>query len=195
MQLTAAEMGRGGDIAVLAQASIPELGTLMLRKRFIESADNNRPAGIVAAEVFEFARQQIRYIIGREFNLKSTPVRAFGLGRGITDMGNGSNRQVHGRQISLRQLTAPLESGVFDRYHDYTVAAMIEAAGNSGAGDISMEMIYRQLEKYYAVQCYAAVLNCLNLNSVTICGTGLRYGVFFRIADGKWDNIEEYLNQ
>jgi hypothetical protein len=50
------------------------------------------------------------------------------------------------------------------------------------------------LEKLYGLPCYMAVLDYFGLDFLRVCGTGLRYGVFFRIAFDEWKNIREFGN-
>jgi hypothetical protein len=132
----------------------------------------------------------------KSFNLSENekPLKAFGLGTVITKVGKkGSNKQVHGKIVTIDDLdNQASESKVLKLYKGKAVNSLLKDARNGAFFDLSVENISEQLELNYGLQCYKAVLEHFAVPYLRVCGTGLRYGVFFRIAYDEWNNVKSY---
>ena len=195
IQITIAETNFDGTITTLGQTSISELGTLLLRKRFIDFSNERCLFRTVQSDVYNFAHQTIEKIMIDKFpHLKDKlPKRAYGLGRGITEMKKGyTNRKVHGIAVTTNRLLAPIKNKFMENYQNYTVKSLIKDAKDFAIPGESIKSVQSKLEEFYSRPCYGAVLNYFGLEDIKICGTGLRYGVFFRKAHDEWHDIEEF---
>ena len=194
IQITVAEAHYDGSITTIGQTSIPELGTLLLRKKFIDFSNENQRVKTVQNDVFDFATRTITTVMDQEFpRIKRGGIfQAYGLGRGITKMRSGSNQKVHGIPIYMDTLTNPIENKFLQSYKNYAIKSLVKDAENFHLPGENLESVYKKLEQFYSQPCYAAVLQYLGLTNIKICGTGLRYGVFFRKAHDEWHDIEEF---
>jgi len=198
VQLTVASHNENGELNHYGQCSIPELGTVLLRRRFFETSNEGkgvRRVGTVYREVMEFANGQVERALSKNFdqNRQSLPKNAFALGSVITNFYKGPNRQVHGRVVNNQQLEIQLgDDRLLEKYARYAVNSLIKDAQEGGIPE-SLKDVERLLEKLYGLPCYAAVLSYFGLDQLRICGTGLRYGVYFRLAYGQWRNIRQYV--
>lgn len=190
-QITVAELDDLARPTRHGQVSIPELGTVLLRRRFLD-LQANRSVGDASEAILAFAHERIEATLTGEFPREKMPAAAFALGKVITDYCQGSNWQVHGRMVTRRELEESLDpGGIMGRYQEQTINQLLEAAEN-GAIRESVGDIEKALERFYGLPCYAAILDCFELTNLRVCGAGLRYGVFFRLARGEWDDVREH---
>jgi exopolyphosphatase/pppGpp-phosphohydrolase len=194
MQLTVASVNSVGEPTRYGQISIPELGTLLLGEKFLYHQSSSRRVGTVNRDVHQLARDKVNETLKSTFSLskKHLPLKAFALGSAITNFYNGSNKSIHGKEIIIDQLIAdPLENSVLENYKTYQVNSLLKDAENGQITE-SQKDIKKILEKSYGLPCYAAVMEHFNLKVLRICGTGLRYGIYFRILESGWEKISEY---
>ncbi len=195
-QVTIAQVDEDGAPTKHAQISIPELGTVLLRERFLEHSAVGPGGGAryvrtVRDEIEGLAREKIDLAVEEHLSPSASarPKRAFALGSVITNFHRGSNRQVHCKPVRRDELTNdPVSMRLLDAYSRYTVKALLTDAENGQIPEDRKE-IERKLERLYGAPCYAALLDAFDLGSLRICGTGLRYGVLFRKAYKQWRNI------
>lgn len=194
MQLTIASISAIGKPNRYAQTSIPELGTLLLSERFLFHQDTPRKVGTVTRDVHNFAMEKIEHTLKSTFNLAKdiTPTKGFALGSVITSFYKLSNKKIHGKEIALEQIEAdPIDNSILKQYNNYQIGSLLKDAENAQIS-ISYNELLKILEKGYGLPCYSSVMKFFNLKTVRICGTGLRYGIFFKIAHKEWKKITEY---
>lgn len=197
LQIALASLQLDGTITKRGRISIPELGTVLLRRRFtdqLEGEASRRRVGSLHREVREFATGRIcEALVQLGQPSADLPVAAaFGLGKAATDHYRGSNRKVHGKVISLAQMSAEAIGGnVVRDYSNYELRSLRKDI-EDGHLPIGIEQLDRLLERLYGLPCYAAVLEDFGLRELQVCGTGLRYGVAFRVAAGQWKGVREY---
>jgi len=203
MQLTAASVNENGVPTRHGQTSIPELGTVLLRQRFVGYQDdlslrNRRRVETMNREVQEFASRLLQDHLTREFNLQpeQIPACAFALGSVITnfykevDPTARSNKVQHGKGLPLaRLLTEPAGNVLFQKYARREIGSLFKDAQDL---QLDENEIKAMLEQLYGLPCYGKTLQYFNLDSLRICGTGLRYGVLFKAAYGQWNEVKEF---
>jgi len=205
VQLTVGQVDSHGGPEVFGQTSIPALGTVLLRQRFLAnqtdmSLRNRRHVDTVSREVHEYANQQLQNELAQKFDLPDdkVPGRAFALGSVITnyyrtDVNSTvrSNADQHGKEVLLSWLYDPnIGGGLATKYAGRTIAKLFQEAGYHIQE--SEDEIKSALEQLAGIPCYAAALEHFGLDQLRICGTGLRYGVLFKAAFGLWDEVREY---
>lgn len=194
VQLTAGLINPLGRIEKFAQTSIPNLGTLFLRENFMKEQEGYRYVKTVSKDVYDYAQLELENTLSKEFNLlpEQMPSKVFALGSVITNLFNLGGRKIHGKNVPLSRLSGDLIKGtILERYENYAVKSLIKDAKN-GQFEEDKSSIERKLERMYGLSCYAAVLEYFNLDRLQICGAGLRYGVFFKVANNEWHNIKEF---
>ncbi len=197
LQVALASLQQDGSVTQHGRISIPELGTVLLRRRFTEQLEDEatrRRVGTLHREVREFAAGRIHEaLVSLDQPPADLPVGvAFGLGKAATDHYKGSNRKVHGKLITLAQMSADAIGGnVVREYANYEIRSLRKDIedGHLPIGIVELE---RLLERLYGLPCYAAVLESFGLRELQVCGTGLRYGVAFRVAADQWKDVREY---
>lgn len=180
------------------QDSIPELGTVLLRQNFQEfrktsSKGASRYVGTVNREVRELALKAIdqRVKTAKNALLDIVPTRAFALGKVITNFVPGrKSSEVHGERVQLDEMV--VRGGVLDRYEKRTIESLYDDA-REGRIKESEQDIADELENIYGMRCYEAILTFFKINCLYVCGAGMRYGIFFRIAEDNWTQIREFV--
>ena len=187
------------------QASIPRLGTILLRQEFLGHEAGERLVGTVHRQVGEYALA----VVEEELKAIPTeglprPVQMFALGAVITDFAekkmkeNGkhfSSKDIHGKELN-RELLEVYPKIIYDellgqRYANVRVSSLLKDAQN-GTFKLSLGEFERVLQFLYGLPCYVSVMRLFGIDGLRICGTGMRYGVFFRIAHDQWHNIREH---
>jgi exopolyphosphatase/pppGpp-phosphohydrolase len=193
IQITVGEIKYDGSIDTLAQTSIGELGTLLLRKKFIDFSNDRQHVKTVKKIVYDYATSTINKVLKEKFLLKldNNINRAYGIGTGVTTFYKGSNRKIHGKVIMNSELYNSTNS-FLDNYNNYAVKSLIKDARDLQIPGEDEASVYKKLESYYSLPCYKAVLDYFKISDLKICGTGLRYGVFFRKIYNEWNDIEIY---
>jgi len=108
------------------------------------------------------------------------PLQAFGMGSAITNItGVRGNRRQHGRVITDERMQHLINARI-DLYasNQMTVEELLQGAQDHER----MEELEKDLLMLYGLPVYQSLLKTYNLNRVTVCGYGLRYGVFLYIA-------------
>mgnify|MGYP000052724319 CR=1 FL=1 len=108
------------------------------------------------------------------------PVRAFGMGSAITNItGVRGNRRQHGRVITAERMQYLINTRI-DLYEksQITIESLLESANEQER----LEELERDLLMLYGLPVYQSLLNTYQLDRLTVCGYGLRYGVFLYIA-------------
>lgn len=199
MQITMAKKSKD-KLQKLAQVSIPELGTLLLKRKFMEyNADGSESSlirvGTIRRDVYNYATETIKATLDQSFAnncLGEQPSRALALGSVITKVYNKSNRKVHNKSVRVDYMKSyKSKSDILERYEKYALKSLLKDAKN-GATVEDYETISKTIEVVYGLACYAAVLDYFGLDQLSICGTGLRYGVFFRVAFESWKEIRTF---
>ena len=194
MQLTVASVNAYGKPQRYGQASIAELGTLLLREQFLLHRTAKKRVSTVNRDVHQFAKDKVGNILSTEFSLlnNQVPLKVFALGSVITNLFKLSNPKIHGKTVNLTHLqTDPVENTILEKYKTYQVSSLLKDSEN-GQIQESLKDINIILERSYGLPCYAAVMEYFNLENLRICGTGLRYGVYFRVTANEWLDIREY---
>ena len=197
-QITIAEMTSAHVPEVILQESIPDLGTVLLHKKFMENERDSRMIGSIKNEAYDYAKQKLHDAFGR-YNAKNfrNPRKAIGVGTVITNFYVGKNKDVHGKTVyrdQFDQVIPFLEPFMRGRW---TVAETINniRKGLTPTADATMENFEKKIEMLYGLQCYAATIDYFKIPEVRICGAGLRYGVLFRVAYKDWTNINDFAEE
>lgn len=195
MQLTVASVNAYGKPQRYGQASIAELGTLLLREQFLFHRKTKKRVATINRDVHQFAKDKVDNILSSEFSLldNQAPLKVFALGSVITNLFKKlSNPKIHGKIVNLILLQAdPVENTILEKYKTYQISSLLKDS-ETGQLQESLKDIEIILERSYGLPCYAAVMKHFNLEKLRICGTGLRYGVYFRVAANEWSDIREY---
>lgn len=155
-----------------------DLGTISLKNLFLSRA--NAQVGDSYRRTMEFVEQKIeRHELFPA--LKSRPpVQAFGMGSAITNItGVRGNRRQHGRVITIERMQYLINTRI-DLYE--TNQMTIDALLKNATDHERMEELERDLLMLYGLPVYQSLLKTYHLNRVTVCGYGLRYGVFLFVA-------------
>jgi exopolyphosphatase/pppGpp-phosphohydrolase len=202
-QLTVAEVDRDLDPVIHWSAAFGELGTVFLRMMVMEHEEFAEKLGLSPRArlktVQEAANSHAVNLIRREtarLDLPhgKMPRKAFALGGVVTDFfPKATNERIHGRLLERHMLEPgnPPDS-VLSAYAGFQVRSLQEDLRKHQIPEITEDQVCEELERLYGMQCYAAVLDAFGLDSIRICGTGLRYGVFFRLAFGQWMDVKEF---
>lgn len=152
-------------------ACFPELGTVLLRRRFLGEEHEEHVAGSDLELLLRNGRDYLQERLSEKLDVLSAaasrlPTRAFALGNAVSELARcrGGNGRMHGVQIGLEELEAEPEW-----------ARPLSPAG--------------RLESGYGLAGYAHVLRHFGLPAMTVCGAGLRYGVCFRLRQRQWTDL------
>jgi hypothetical protein len=198
LQLTTGYKETDGEWVKQHQTSIPELGTLLLRRDLYQkkAAGTNRQ---LKATLNEFQEESFSIIKQKLDSFKMPPhqgrVKIFALGSVITSQCRPkSAREYHGKEFSLEDLKNKAEnSPVLLRYgHHGIIKLLNDAVKQPPIISESLEDIHNALEEIFGLACYTSAMRYFGVNSLQVSGVALRYGVFFRIADNNWENIREW---
>ncbi|MEM1008368.1 MAG: hypothetical protein AAGJ35_05130, partial [Myxococcota bacterium] len=158
-------------------ASLP-LGSVSLKNLFLEDPE---------ISVAESYRRAMRYIDQelKQHNffpqLKNRPpVRAFGMGSAITNItGVRGNRRQHGRVVTIERMQYLINTRIdFYEHNQMTIEHFVRNASHMA----HQEEVERDLLMLYGLPVYQSLLRMYNLDRITVCGYGLRYGVFIYSA-------------
>ncbi len=151
-----------------------DLGSLKLKKMFLSKPE---------LTVFESYLYILRYIeetIAQQKEFPElqgrNPTQAFGMGSAITNItGVKGNRKQHGRVITLERMNYILNSRLSSyKQSNVKLGKLIEDAKKYG----HYEDLERELLSIYGLPVYQHLLKSFHLDRLTVCGYGLRYGVF-----------------
>lgn len=152
-------------------ACFPELGTVLLRRRFLgEEHEEDIAAGdleLLLRNGSDYMQERLSEKLEALSAASSlSPTRAFALGNAVSELARcrGGNGRMHGVQVGLAELESEPEWG-----------RPLSLAG--------------RLETGYGLAGYAHVLRHFGLPAMTVCGAGLRYGVCFRLRQGQWNHL------
>ena len=155
-----------------------DLGSIFLKNHFLEDEERSvreaylETLGIIQDKVGEAPRFKSK--AGR------SPIRAFGMGSAITNVTRmRGNRQQHGYSMSDRWLQRILDA----RQELYSsdegsIVSLLEDHDDAER----KEQLERDMLMLYGLPVYQQLLRHYNLSEITVCGYGLRYGVFFYFA-------------
>jgi exopolyphosphatase/guanosine-5'-triphosphate,3'-diphosphate pyrophosphatase len=155
-----------------------ELGSVLLKNLFL---DNPR---ISVAESYRRAMNYIEREIGRHSFFPELqgrpPTRAFGMGSAITNItGVRGNRRQHGRVITIERMQFLINTRIdFYESNRMTVESFLQSAEDQSR----QEEVERDLLLLYGLPVYQSLLRTYHLDRLTVCGYGLRYGVFIYLA-------------
>ncbi|MCK6510239.1 hypothetical protein L6R29_09765 [Myxococcota bacterium] len=155
-----------------------ELGSVLLKNLFLENP---------RISVGESYRRAMSYI-EREVAQHSffpelrdrPPTRAFGMGSAITNItGVRGNRRQHGRVITVERMQYLINTRIdFYESNHMTVEHFLQLAEDQER----QEDFENDLLMLYGLPVYQSLLRTYHLNRLTVCGYGLRYGVFIYLA-------------
>ena len=150
------------------------LGSVLLKNLFL--SNERRPVGASYQEVMKYSTKEIE---SHEFfpELRDRPpIQAFGMGSAITNItGVRGNRRQHGRVITLERMQYLIDARI-DLYEESQMT--IESLLASAAAQDRLDDLERDLLVLYGLPVYQNLLRQYNLGRITVCGYGLRYGVF-----------------
>ncbi len=150
------------------------LGSVMLKNLFL--SDERRPVGASYQAVMDYSNKEIE---SHQFFPKlreRPPVLAFGMGSAITNItGVRGNRRQHGRVITLERMQYLIDARI-DLYEESQMT--IESLLSSATAQERLDDLERDLLVLYGLPVYQSLLRQYHLDRITVCGYGLRYGVF-----------------
>lgn len=150
------------------------LGSVLLKNLFL--SNDRRPVGTSYQEVMAYSNKEIE---SHEFfpELRERPPKqAFGMGSAITNItGVRGNRRQHGRVITLERMQYLIDARI-DLYEEsqMTIESLLEGA----RAQERLDDLERDLLVLYGLPVYQSLLSQYQLDRITVCGYGLRYGVF-----------------
>lgn len=108
------------------------------------------------------------------------PSQAFGMGSAITNItGVRGNRRQHGRVVTAERMQFLINTRI-DLYEKSQIA--IDTLLHSASSHDRMDDLERDLLMLYGLPVYQSLLDMYSLDRITVCGYGLRYGVFLNLA-------------
>jgi len=129
---------------------------------------------------------------------KRPPVQAFGMGSAITNItGKRGNRRQHGCVITVERMQHLIDTRI-DLYEESDITVETLLSGTNIQEEL--DDLERDLLVLYGLPVYQSLLHKYSLDRVTVCGYGLRYGVFLyhalpgladRIINLVWTDTEE----
>lgn len=150
-----------------------ELGTVLLKNRFLASR---------RSRINESYRETLAYI--REELDKhhifpglqgAYPERAFAMGSVITNLtGKKGNFKQNGSIITLERMNTLLRNKV-----EFYQANDLKTIEDLAEEERTNEDLSKELLMIYGLPVYVGLLDKYHLNRLTVCGYGLRYGVFW----------------
>jgi exopolyphosphatase/pppGpp-phosphohydrolase len=161
-----------------------DLGTVRLRNWFL--ADPARPAGECYAEARVESELEVQRHDwpGLARPLAGRPPRCFAVGSALMlAAGRASNRLQHGTRLTGGQLDEAAASARRRGLPDEG-RPLGELVAGLGEGERA-EGFYQDLDLMLGLPVYTSILRRFDLPELTVCGTGLRYGVFFAHALGE----------
>lgn len=155
-----------------------DLGSVLLKNIFL--ANNQRVVGDSYRETMRYIEQETKKHQLFSELARRNPVQAFGMGSAITNItGKRGNRRQHGCVITLERMQYLVDARV-DLYEEsqMTIEALIEGATAQDRQDD----LERDLLVLYGLPVYQYLLQKYHLDRITVCGYGLRYGVFLYLT-------------
>lgn len=168
-----------GDIFHFWGLESLELGSVLLKNLFLQ--DKKSEIQFAYRNTMDYIRDELeRHELFPEL-ANRPPVQAFGMGSAITNItGVRGNRRQHGRVITTERMQYLIDTRI-DLYQ--TNPMKVEALLHQYESDHErMENLERDLLMLYGLPVYQRLLETYNLDRLTVCGYGLRYGVFLYIA-------------
>lgn len=155
-----------------------DLGTVLLKNLFLE--DPTRLVGESYQRTMRYIEQEIRRHLRFPELEGHPPSRAFGMGSAITDItGVRGNRRQHGRVVTAERMQYLVDA----RINLYETSQMTVESLLHKADDVErLDEMERDLLVLYGLPVYQNLLKTYNLDRLTVCGYGLRYGVFLYLA-------------
>lgn len=155
-----------------------DLGSVLLKNLFL--SDERRRV----SESYRATMEHIEQEVGRhEFFPQlgnRPPIQAFGMGSAITNItGVRGNQRQHGRVITTERMQYLINTRI-DLYE--ANQSTIEELLDSASSHDRMDDLERDLLMLYGLPVYQSLLKTYHLNRITVCGYGLRYGVFLYTA-------------
>lgn len=168
---------RDGQFHFWGLASL-ELGSVLLKNLFL--SDDKRRVGDSYRETMAYIQREVgKHTFFSQLE-ERPPTRAFGMGSAITNItGVRGNRRQHGRVITTERMQYLINTRI-DLYEESQIT--IDALLESAASHHRMDDLERDLLMLYGLPVYQSLLKTYQLDRITVCGYGLRYGVFLYLA-------------
>ncbi len=150
-----------------------ELGTILLKNRFLSK--RHRLINESYRETLDYIRDQLEQHKIFEGLEGQFPEHAFAMGSVITNLtGKKGNYKQNGSVITKERMSIALKNKVeFYQANDIkTIEDLLEE-------EVSNEALSKELLMIYGLPVYVGLLEKYHLNRLTVCGYGLRYGVFW----------------
>jgi len=190
--------------------SFENLGTTRLREIFftlhkdgkVDPTENRRRVSTQNNRVREFIKQEVARWEGYPA-LQGKRLVAYAMGSAITNcFPNMSNKKVHNRFVTVERMRQLVDEGCSELDHSKQQVRTIyqelqraeePAAGpgrrpkKRGRGRDPRDVLDSQLVQLYGLPVYARILEKFGLDRASICGYGLRYGVYVGKYVHGWD--------
>jgi len=151
------------------------LGSVYLKNELFSNSD------VTFANMYEALLENAKKIIESHKKFKTnSPIKAFGLGSGITNMisiskNKRGNKRQHGIELTAREIQL-ISNIIYDRFSLFkneTIKSFKELYNkNPNKFDEWLTILFGYV-------AYKGILDYYKIKSIKVCGTGLRYGVLF----------------
>ena len=129
-----------------------------------------------------------------KFETNNRPIKAFGVGNGITSMTGGKgNKAQHGRVLSVGQINSIADDILYETSTHLSWEVFPGTDSNYPDGikrrleyiqhldRENPKLIEKELSMLFGRIGYQELLNLYGVQEIKVCGAGLRYGVFFAV--------------
>jgi exopolyphosphatase/guanosine-5'-triphosphate,3'-diphosphate pyrophosphatase len=155
-----------------------DLGSVLLKNLFL--SDDRREVGRSYRDTMAYIQRVVKQHVSFPELTERPPAQAFGMGSAITNItGVRGNRRQHGRVVTTERMQYLINTRI-DLYEEsqITIDALLESASSHDR----MDDLERDLLMLYGLPVYQSLLDMYQLSRITVCGYGLRYGVFLYLA-------------
>lgn len=175
-EISCGEM-RGNDFHFWGFASL-ELGSVLLKQTFL-SDPRARISDAYRKTMSHIEREINKHKLFSELRDRP-PVRAFGMGSAITNItGVRGNSRQHGRVITGERMQFMVDSCIKHYENNHHSIETLQPESNTPE---RLDEFERDLLILYGLPVYQSILRLYHLDRLTVCGYGLRYGVFLYLA-------------
>ena len=124
---------------------------------------------------------------------KHTPFILVGMGSGLTQATHKrGNQQQHGMRLSQERLHTEILFTIAELSNTFEHFAAIDAhAKTLESGSIEHQKLFDQLTKLVGCTMFGQILSTLEVDSITVNGLGLRYGVCRQIIEHYYPDLIE----
>ena len=188
------EFDKNKKLKILSLESL-NIGTVTLKQRLFKYL--GKDIDITFCDAFNALVQESEEEIRacKKFDCGNKSIKAFGVGNGITGMTRKKgNKNQHGIILSIDKMNKIAdrilnESGAFLSWKlspgvddDYPEGIRSKLKDIQRLDQDNPDLIETELSILFGRIGYSELLKYYNVDNISVCGTGLRYGIFFALA-------------